>query len=512
MVDDNLYNAKITSAFLETDPYSSDSLSRNHQYASSRSDIDREFLSETFSEYNNVIGNDSTALYNCSRIRNAGSMAVVTGQQAGMLTGPLYTIYKIITAVNFAKHCEHKFKTPVIPVFWNATEDHDLSEVESFHYPGKKWSATFSQNGVAAQFLNVNPACSNLVYNFLDSISEINHKDEITSILTNEFEKYGEFSSSVTARLFKGTGLVIIEPKLLRKKSTPFFQKCISHCHDIRNGLEQAGVLLQQNKIKPAFQVSGDSTGLFYITDDGIRYQIKNRKNDFFINNKWVSESSALQLIAESSSNFSTGAYLRPVLQSKIIPALAYIAGPAEYRYHLQLKNIFHMFDVKMPVILPRNHATILTKKELKVANKLGLKIHDYFEGPQKFYHQHKLYKKGRDSFKNAEQALIDIAENLAQDIPDLVNENVLNQFKSNLGIQLDKLEKRVAKEVLRREGIDNARIDRFYNCIFPKKSMQERWINIFYFIEQNGLSIISDLLKIIDPLERRHYVVYTDH
>ncbi len=469
-------------------------------------------MSETLTDYNKIIGNDSLALNNCNRLKGVNSVAVVTGQQAGMLTGPLYTIYKIITAINFAGRCEKEFNAPVIPIFWNATEDHDLSEVQSFHYPGKTWTASFQQNGVAAQYLDVNPACMELVQDFLNSVSEINHKNEIISALTHDFEYYGEFSSSVIARLFGGTGLVIIEPKLFREKSKSFFQMCIQLRQDIRNCLKETGDVLQKHNIPPSFHATNDSTGLFYVSDDGVRYQIKNKKDNFFIADNWVSESSVCKHIMDSPTNFSAGAYLRPVLQSKIIPTLAYVAGPGEYKYHLQLDKLFDLLNAKKPIILPRNHGTILTKKELKAADKLGLTIDDYFLGPSSFYHRQKLDDNKKQGFINAEQALMATVENLHRELPDLINDNLKAKFKSALALQLDKLEKKVTREFLRQHEIDNARIDRFFSCVFPKNAMQERLINIFYFIEQNGLSIIHDLLEIMDPLERGHYVIYTDH
>ncbi len=511
LVEDYLLKNEFTSAFQRRDPYSPTAWAGCYEHILARSDYDRVFLSESFSDYNKIIGNDSLALSNCNRLKEPRSVAVVTGQQAGMLTGPLYTVYKIITAINFAKRCETQFKTPVVPVFWNATEDHDLSEVEAFHYPDKTWTALFRKKGVAAQYLGVNPACSDLVQDFLNSISEINHKKEITSIITNDFESYGEFSSSVIARLFKGTGLIIIEPKLLREKSVSFFKKGIELRQDIRNCLQQTGEVLQKNKIPPTFNVTDDSTGLFYLNDDGVRYQIKNKDDNFFLNDNWVSKSSICQEIMASPTDFSTGAYLRPVLQSKIIPTLAYIAGPAEYKYHLQLDKLFDLFDVNMPIILPRNHGTILTHKEIKTANKLGLTIDDYFLGPQSFYHQQKLNENETQGFLNADRIFMETVENLYCEMPDLINKNRKEKFKSVLSFQLEKLEKQVTREFLRRGEIDNARIDRFFSCVFPKNSMQERLINIFYFIEQNGLSIISDLLEIMDPLECGHYVIQTD-
>jgi len=284
LISNHLASETITTSFLSYNPFEKNSLNISYQNIIESGEYERAKLSNLLLNYNQQISNDPFAIKNCDRLKQNNSTVIITGQQSGMLTGPLYTVYKIITALNLAYYCELKFGTPVIPLFWNATEDHDLSEVESFFYPDKQWRANFGQHGCAAQSLNTDPACTRLIHEFLESIPAINHKEEITDIISCNSKNYGEFSSSVIARLFQGTGLVVMEPRLLRGMGKLFFQACLEKYHLVTELLSITANQLHEKQIQPSFTSENGATGLFWINKKGIRQSIKEENENFYVN------------------------------------------------------------------------------------------------------------------------------------------------------------------------------------------------------------------------------------
>jgi len=512
LVSHHLTSREITETFMDYDPFTKESITSCYSNMQNNNHYDRPELASGFLAYNRKIGSDALALANCEKLKNSDVAVVVTGQQAGMLTGPIYTIYKIVTAINLARRIESDFNIPAIPIFWNATEDHDLSEIEAFEYPGTRWKAEFPKDGIAAQFLQVKPGCKRLIDDFLQSIPAINHNEEITAVLSGKYDNYGEWSSSIIATLFQGTGLVVMEPYLLRPWSRSFFQHCLTSRAQITEALAESAAQLQPHQVEPAFAPENGETGLFYINENGQRRGIREADHTYQIDGKWINEDGVTALIKQTPERFSTGAFVRPVLQSLKIPTLVYVAGPSEYTYHLQLRSVFKLFNVAMPVIFPRNHATVLTKKEAKIAEQLELKIDDYFKGPAPFYNASSLPAQEAQAFVDASLRFEAAVDDLYRETSELVSKKQIDRFRAVVNSKLLDFEKKITKEHLRHGGVGNARVDRFFNCIFPGNTAQERRINVFYFIERNGLEFISDLLAAMDPFETRHYIFYADN
>jgi bacillithiol biosynthesis cysteine-adding enzyme BshC len=335
---------------------------------------DRDGLADVLLQYNRAIGNDD-ALGNCERLRGA-AVAVVTGQQAGLLTGPLYTIYKIITAINLAAAYERTNNQAVVPVFWNATEDHDLSEIAPFYYPEREWRADFPRYGIAAEALPMQP-CRTVIDAYLATVDSDRRAAISALIEPDGFDGYGYFSSALIARLFRGTGLVILEPRILRSLGQPFFERAITQAQGVADALAAGAAQMQEAGLMPSF-VAGTGSGVFVLDEQGVR---RHQRRD----NSW-DEGALLSLVADRPDRLSTGAYLRPVLQSYLLPVLYCVGGASEIRYQQQLPGLFDLFDITMPDLVERHHATLLTSKEYAVMDRIGLTVIDLMQGASAIY------------------------------------------------------------------------------------------------------------------------------
>ena len=501
-------DSKVYQDLMEFDPFSLDTLDGIYHSISKRNSWKRKELSHILLAYNQKINNNTLALENCLRLSRSNAVTIVAGQQAGFCSGPLYTIYKIVSTIKLAKLCEKRFSSPVIPIFWNATEDHDLSEVNWFQVGSKRWQVPFPKNGVAIEHLTMNTACRNLISTYLQSISNNHYHEEIETLLALDFDNYALFSSAFIARLFQKSGLVIMEPRLFRELvRSSFLSRWIHEHSQLMDCLEAGATAMELKGLSPAFQRS-NGTGLFYINSSGKRRHIRTNKNGFFLDADPIDAATILNRIETHPECFSAGVFSRPIWQSHIFPVLAYFAGPNEFHYYLQLRPLYEHFNLSMPAVYPRNHATVLRQSEQRLAQHLGIEFEEFFRGAEKFYRNDSMPAILEAHFRMTRKKLTQVYTSAYEILNPLLHSATLSAFEHQLYKELDKLYKKSSKAYLRQRDVDNAKVDRLFAIVYPRNNDQERILNVLTFIEYEGLGFIDHLLENFDPFEQRHYLL----
>ena len=472
-------------------------------------EYDRPWLAATLAAYQTRIGADATAVAAAERLADARCTVVVTGQQAGLWSGPLYTIYKIIGAIRQAQALETASGEPVVPIFWNATEDHDLSEIATAAWPERQWQAAFSARGQAASALPLAPAAE-AVQAMLAALPAEADAAAIAALLAPTGADYGEYSSAVIARLFAGTGLVVLEPRLLRARQGDLFARALTERAAIAAGLAAGEVRLTAAGIDVSFP-AGDGTGVWRLDATGRRSQVFARDGGLWLDGKRQDLESLLQAATAAPETFSTGAFLRPIWQGHTLPVAAYIAGPGELRYHLQLTDVFSHFDVPMPLLLPRPQATILPAREQRMATQLGVEGDGIFRPARDFRNQRGLPLAVDAAFAHARNQLSLAEDQLAAAIADVLPPETAGAAIHRQVRELERLQARTLREYRRKHGVDNGRVDRLFAVLQPQGQPQERVLNITYLLARCGPDLIPQLLATLDPAERRHHLIFTD-
>lgn len=328
----------------------------------------REQLARLLMEYNREIGNDSLALDNISQLRQANTFCVVTGQQVGLMGGPSYTIFKAISCLHLAR------QSGAIPLFWAATEDHDTGEIDHATLLNAKgnlerFHLSFPRDGRFVEDLVLTESHIREIHSFCQAAG-------LDSIPGNPTLKAGDLYSRAMVRLlvglFAGTGLVFLEPYLLRQLAVPFFEKEISqsaHFQQVLKGTTER--LLASGGEAPL--LVGEGTNLFFKSESGRRMKILSVEGGFQIGEQTYPEAALLQLIQSDPSKISCNASARVALQNTLFPVLAYVAGPTEMSYHCQLLDYHHAHGIPMPWIVPRLSATFLSKEAAGYLNRLRL-------------------------------------------------------------------------------------------------------------------------------------------
>ncbi|HEU0014393.1 MAG TPA: bacillithiol biosynthesis cysteine-adding enzyme BshC [Longimicrobium sp.] len=320
-----------------------------------------------------------------ARFVEQGGAMVTTGQQAGLFTGPMYTIHKILTAVRLAEALERELGVIVLPVFWTASEDHDFEEA----------SHTYAVDGVGRlQHFAVTPTDPRRV-----PMSEMRLGAEVDDVLTRFRECValeGDASSDLTAvlaayrpgntvagafretiaRLFDGWDLLLTDAAdpALKRASAPVLlrelENAAEHERLVRRRTEELEAAGYSGQVK----VLSGATNVFYHGPAG-RERLA-RAGDGLLareaRQRFTREEIGARLRDEPAS-LSPNVFLRPVVESSVFPTLAYVGGPAEVAYFAQVAPLFEAYGIQPPIAYPRFSATLVPAEVEAKAAELGL-------------------------------------------------------------------------------------------------------------------------------------------
>ncbi|HSR17800.1 MAG TPA: bacillithiol biosynthesis cysteine-adding enzyme BshC, partial [Ignavibacteriaceae bacterium] len=329
---------------------------------------------------------------NISLLKEKKTLAVATGQQLGILGGPLYTFYKTITALKLCSHLNERYdEYQFVPVFWLEADDHDFEEVRSISLINgnndiRKISYGDGQlpeeNAGSVGYLKFTDSI-NIFFDELNKVlRDTEFKQPLMEKLRASFSKDKTFKQAFSELLFwifDQYGLILFDPQDIKVKNIlkPIFKKEIS---DFRQHTEK--LVYVSAKLEELYhaQVKVRPINLFYNFDGG-RYLIEPVENEYRLKGKRkkFTHDELLGLIENEPYNFSPNVLLRPVCQDYLFPTGFYIAGPSEISYFAQALPLYNIFQIQPPIFYPRSSATIMEKNISSIMEKFGLEIRDVF-------------------------------------------------------------------------------------------------------------------------------------
>ena len=443
---------------------------------------------------------DSPAL---DLLAKRGTVAVVTGQQVGLFSGPAYTIYKALTAVRLARDLT-ALGIPAVPLFWLATEDHDLAEV------GRAWIFDSAHQPVALE-VAAHPASQQPVGGIrLDSVPRLAlqetlqsfpYASEVAALVDRAYPDgvtLGGGFKALLQELLREYGLLFVDPLCpeLRKIGAQFLARAFAGVADVK------ALLVERNRALESAgyhaQVHVDSqTSLFFLLENGRRVTLRRQNGDYVSRERRYSPAE----LAERSSELSPNALLRPVMQDYILPTVAYIGGPAELAYLAQAQVIYRTLLGRMPVVMPRAGFTLVDARAAKLLKRFGLVLTDVFEGDvalREQIAQTLLPESVSSTFSGTTSEITARLQCLSTELNrfDSTLSAALEKGRSKILYQLRKLEQKVAREALRREERAQADAAFLSGLLFPHKHLQERLYCILPFLAQHGFSLIDRLYE----------------
>jgi bacillithiol synthase len=427
---------------------------------------------------------------------NEKTFTVTTGHQLNIFTGPLYIIYKIVTTINLAKQLKATYPDyNFVPIYWMASEDHDFAEIASFNLFGKKYTWETAQTGAVGR---MNPS------ELASILAELNEKSPIFEAAYLQSNTLADAVRTYMHELFGQYGLITIDADeaALKAVFAPMMQQDL---------IQQKGFSVVNQTTQKLVdlgyktQISPREINLFYL-DNQQRERIVQEGEDFVVQNTNLRFSSAeiLALLASNPERFSPNVVMRPLYQEVILPNLAYIGGPSEVPYWLQLCDLFKENDVDFPALIPRNFALIVNEASAKKAEKIGITIEELFLDEVKL----------RKDFveKNAVNSLSLATENesMTAVFEQILQKAILIDKTLEGGVMaerqkainaLENLEKRIKKAEERNQETAVSQLLTLKNKLFPEGGLQERKENFMNFY-LNDPAFIQKLLDVFQPFD----------
>lgn len=437
-----------------------------------------------------------------SKLLDQKTFTVTTGHQLNIFGGPLYILYKIITTINLARLLKITYPDyDFVPVYWMATEDHDFAEIASVHLFGKTFTWKHDAAG-AVGALNPNELAG-IMAQFPEQVGLFERAYSQNETLADAVRQYMH-------ELFGKAGLICLDAShpTLKTHFVPVIQDEITQacCGEL---VHQTST--QLNEMGYETPVYAREINLFYLREN-MRERIVKEGDHFKIlrSSKKFSEEAILSEAAQHPERFSPNVVLRPLYQETILPNLAYVGGPSEIPYWMQLPRIFEHYQTPFPTLIPRNFALYVPAAEQRRIKKLDLQYADIFGNKDQLrkqivarYADHNL---SLETEKSELKALFDKVAAKAKAV-DVTMEAAALAEKTRLMESFSKLEKRLHKSEERKHGIILEQLQKVLDCFFPNGSPQERYANFLDFHLTNK-HFIFELFRSFDPLDFRFVVL----
>jgi bacillithiol biosynthesis cysteine-adding enzyme BshC len=500
----------------------------------SRINIPRREIAVILRRQNEAFGSSPRAMEHIQELEETDCAAIVTGQQVGLFTGPLYTIHKAFTAIRIALELRRR-GIRTVPVFWMDSEDHDLAEVTRVSILGPEsvpqtldyrpllfHDSHQNEKARAVGSIAFPASIQEATEHYLASLAGSPWQAEVRSQLQSTYSPASTFAQSfgrLMARLFRDLGLVLFDPQDREAKRllSNLIERSVRNSHQIYERLLARNDALQDSGYHTQVSVLDNSTVLF-LHDEGERKALTRLDSGFGLKNsdRHFTESELARLAHSAPESFSPNVLLRPLVQDHLFPTIGYVAGPSEIAYFAQIQVLYELFGRPMPVIWPRASMTFLepeTSAEMKAA---GLGFEDCLQG--KHHVVERLITANNDSNTNLMlQKLREVLERELQQLrPDM------EAADSSLGPAVETARRKILHQVealqtkfVHFEARQNRTIlkkaDFLLNNCYPNKNLQERELSISYFLARHGPSFMAEIYSQVEPESFVHKVVSID-
>lgn len=429
------------------------------------------------------------------------TFTVTTGHQLNLFTGPLYVLFKLVSTINLAKRLAREFPGyRFVPVYWMATEDHDFEEINHVRLFGRTHTWTTAQTGAVGR---MDPRELKTLF------AEIPEKFPVFERAYLENETLAAATRQAVHELLGAEGLVCLDadnPALKAEfrevmRDDVFRQTAFRLVNETSEQLEALGY---------KSQVTPREINFFYL-EEGLRERLVPAAEGFKVlhTDRRFSADELGTLLDEHPERLSPNVILRPLYQEMILPNLAYLGGPGELAYWLQLKPVFEQYAVPFPILMPRNFGMLLTSATRRRIEKAGLALGEVFLDEttlrRAYLRRHTAYPLDLpDEALTLAQTLETIHAKAVRVDPTL-GPHVRAQQK-RLSNWLARLEKRLLRSEAQNQGAALQHLAELKAHLFPGGGLQERTDNFLTF-QATHPALIRELLDTFDPLDFRFYV-----
>jgi len=437
-----------------------------------------------------------------AKLAEPGTVAVVTGQQVGLFSGPLYTVYKALTAIRLAAQLTAD-GIPAVPIFWLATEDHDFAEVnQAWAFSACtpiKFEAAASP--VADQPVGGVVLESVPLEELREALVGLPFADEALAMVRDCYKPgatFGEAFGALLDRLLAGFPILRVDPMLpeFRELAAPLISQAVLRSHELTAEILQRNKELTDAGYNAQVHVE-NSTALFFLLEDDRRIGLRRQNGDFLAGKQ---KHSADEL-AQNAHNLSPNALLRPVVQDSMIPTIAYVGGPAEIAYLAQSEVLYRSLLGRQPIAVHRAGFTLLDARSDKLLDRYHLELTDFFRGEEAL--REKAARTVVDpqliaNISTARAKAVDALHLMKAQLKrfDRSTTKALEKSWRKIEYQFDRIERKVNREALTRDERASRHVSLLACSLFPRHKLQERVFSTVALFAQYGPDLIPRLYE----------------
>lgn len=458
-----------------------------------------------------------------ARLAAPKTVAIVTGQQAGLFGGPLFVLWKALGAIKAARALEAFRGSPVVPVFWVATDDHDFAEIRSASLLDEtgalrtlRYSPAREPSGQPASRIVLDATVTSLVEEARATARPGLHKDGVLDLLGSCYQPgatFGDAFARLLSALFPD--LVVLDPAdpALKSLMVPLLSREIREGSPTSRLAMEAGKRLlsagyhQQVPVRPGFLnlfvvMEGERRALG-VQNGGVEVRGLGRR---------MGVDEAVRLLESRAADWSPGALFRPVVQDALLPTAAYVAGPAEIAYHAQIGPSYAHFGVPRPVLLPRPSVTLIEPAQARTLEAEGLKLTDLQADPETL-----VARWAKEAYPEVESAFARARETVERELRavedalgalDPTLRGAADAARGRALHPIDALHEKSLRALKKRDQARADRLRRTRDALFPGGAFQERGLSFFGLLARHGLPLLTDALDSLDPWARGHQVI----
>jgi len=483
-------------------------------------------ISEILTNQYSQLNPSNATQQNIKKLSDKKTLAIVTGQQLGIIGGPLYTFYKIITAIKLSRFLSERYDDyNFVPVFWLEADDHDFNEVRTVKIidEGNSLLTIGYKDEIAEDDLKQSVGLINLdssINEFFDKLNSSIKETEFKSLIFDrlksfykEDKSFKEAFRDLIFNYFDEYGLIIFDPQddEVKKLLKPVFKKEITDFRIHTERLVHVSATLEelyhaQVKVKPV--------NLFLRVDEG-RHSIEPVENEYRLRRKRKSftQEQILELLENEPSRFSPNVLLRPICQDYLFPTAFYVAGPSEISYFAQIKPLYEFYNIVQPMVYPRSSATILESSIANSLEKYSVNINDIFIDIENI--KKKIISSVEESsvdemfngisiqmestFDQLKEKLLDVDKTIADSS---------NRYRDKILGTINELKSKAEKAQQKKYEVTLRQIDRAAVHLFPNSNLQEREINFLYFANKYGEEFLKKVFEELQISKFEHQII----
>lgn len=458
-----------------------------------------------------------------ARLATPEGVAVVTGQQAGLFGGPLYTLLKAVSAIRLARQVERTHGVPAVPVFWVDAEDHDLDEIRTCgvldsetQYAALSLPVPPTAAGTPACAVALGPDTDTVVEALAATLPATDFTAELVADLRQAYTAgrgLVEAFASWMERLLGSHGLVVFDSSDPAAKPLvkDLFEREIRTAGTTTALARETGQALERAGFHAQVDPVPGSLALFVL--EGTRDAVRQDGEQLRVGDRSMDVETLLTRLEEDASRFGPNVLLRPVVQDRLFPTVCYVAGPNELAYLAQLKPVYAHFDIPMPLVAQRLSATLVDAAVVKFLRRYDVSLDSLQPRDEAALNRllaTQLPPTVDETMEAASGALREQMARVSEAIT-VVDPTLSGAADSTLGRMerdLRNLQNKVVQAAKRRDQTLRRQFVRAQSQMFPQGVAQERTVGLVYFLNKYGPALIDRLVDDTDLDADHHWLI----